>query len=126
MWGGRFQKPWRYRACRKTGGSPTGCSRLAHVHRNAAKTASCSIQKCYSNKIALPPNHAAFAGRVKIVERQFKVQRQDITVLQPNSCASVRNIVNCASEYAAPRLEVEQRALRDRRSTNKSPFDHHS
>jgi len=84
----------------------------------AAITACCSILKCYSNKIALPPNHTALTGCMKIVERQFKVQRQDVTVLQPNSCASVRNIVNCASEYAALRVEVEQRALRDRRSTN--------
>jgi hypothetical protein len=84
----------------------------------SAITISCSIVKCYSGKIALPPNHAALPGCVKIIERQFKVQRQDVTVLQPNSCASVRNIVNCASEYAAPRVEVEQRALRDRRSTN--------
>jgi hypothetical protein len=73
------------------------------------KTACCSIQKCYSNKIALPPNHAALTGSVKIVERQFKVDRQDVTVLQPNSGTSVRNIVNCASEYAAPRVEIEQR-----------------
>ena len=26
MWGGSFQEPWRYRACRRTGGSPVGCS----------------------------------------------------------------------------------------------------
>jgi hypothetical protein len=62
---------------------------------------------------------------MKIIERQFKVDRQDVTVLQPNSCSSVRDIVNYASEYTAPRVEVEQRALRNRRSTNKSPLDHH-
>jgi endonuclease YncB( thermonuclease family) len=26
MWGGRFVVPWRYRACRRTGGSPVSCS----------------------------------------------------------------------------------------------------
>ena len=26
MWGGRLVKPWRYRACRRTGGSPVSCS----------------------------------------------------------------------------------------------------
>ena len=25
-WGGGFQEPWRYRACRRTGGPPVGCS----------------------------------------------------------------------------------------------------
>jgi endonuclease YncB( thermonuclease family) len=26
MWGGSLLEPWRYRACRRTGGSPVGCS----------------------------------------------------------------------------------------------------
>ena len=26
MWGGSFQEPWRYRTCRRTGGSPVSCS----------------------------------------------------------------------------------------------------
>jgi endonuclease YncB( thermonuclease family) len=26
MWGGSFNVPWRYRACRRTGGSPVSCS----------------------------------------------------------------------------------------------------
>ncbi|MDE5452543.1 thermonuclease family protein [Bradyrhizobium sp. CSA112] len=26
MWSGSFIEPWRYRACRRTGGSPAGCS----------------------------------------------------------------------------------------------------
>ncbi|SHM83595.1 thermonuclease family protein [Bradyrhizobium lablabi] len=26
MWGGSFVEPWRYRACRRTGGSPVTCS----------------------------------------------------------------------------------------------------
>jgi endonuclease YncB( thermonuclease family) len=26
MWGGIFEDPWRYRACRKTGGTPANCS----------------------------------------------------------------------------------------------------
>jgi endonuclease YncB( thermonuclease family) len=26
IWSGSFIEPWRYRACRRTGGSPSGCS----------------------------------------------------------------------------------------------------
>jgi endonuclease YncB( thermonuclease family) len=26
VWGGRFLEPWRYRSCRRIGGSPVGCS----------------------------------------------------------------------------------------------------
>ena len=26
MWGGSFQGPWRYRTCRRTGGTPVSCS----------------------------------------------------------------------------------------------------
>jgi endonuclease YncB( thermonuclease family) len=26
MWGGSFQEPWRYRTCRRTGGTPVSCS----------------------------------------------------------------------------------------------------
>jgi hypothetical protein len=105
---------WRYSGPRQ----PSSTATEPWRSRAFGLTLCCSIQKCHSDKIALPPNHAALTGCVKIIERQLKVQRQDVTVLQPNSCASVRNIVNRASEYAAPRVEIEQRALRDHRSTN--------
>ena len=26
MWGGSFKEPWNYRACRRSGGRPKGCS----------------------------------------------------------------------------------------------------
>jgi endonuclease YncB( thermonuclease family) len=26
IWSGSFVEPWRYRACRRTGGSPVSCS----------------------------------------------------------------------------------------------------
>jgi hypothetical protein len=64
-----------------------------------------SVLKCDADKITLPPNHAALANGVKIIKRQFKVQRQDVEILQSNSRAAVCNIADLASEYAALRIE---------------------
>lgn len=96
--------------------------RLARVVRAVAR----SVLKCHADKIALPPDHAAFANGVEIIECQFEVQGQDVKLLQSNSRATVCYVVDGASEYAALRIKEEQRALRDRRSADGSSFDSHS
>jgi hypothetical protein len=85
-----------------------------------------SVLKCHADKIALPPDHAAPADGVKIIECQFKARRQDVKVSQLYSRAATGDIPNPASEYAALRIEKYQRALRDRRSADGSSFNHRS
>jgi hypothetical protein len=85
-----------------------------------------SVLKCHADKIALPPDHAAPADGVKIIECQFKARRQDVRVSQLDSRAAIGNIPNPASEYAALRIEKYQRTLRDRRSADGSSFNHRS
>jgi hypothetical protein len=66
---------------------------------------SLSVLECDADNIALPPDHAAPADGAKIIERQFKVRRQDVDVSQLYSRAAVGDIPNQASEYAARRIE---------------------
>jgi hypothetical protein len=76
------------------------------------------ILKCYANEIAVSPDHAALPDVMKIIECHFKFQRQDVKILQSNSRAAICNVVHPASEYTDPGVEVEQCALRDRRSSD--------
>src|SRR3984893_5178797 len=88
--------------------------------------AKASVLKCHADKIGLPPDHAAPADGVKIIECQFKARRQDVKASQLYSRAAIGNVPNPASEYAALRIEKYQRALRDRRSADGSSFNHRS
>jgi hypothetical protein len=85
-----------------------------------------SVLECDADSIVLPPDHAAPANGVKIIECQFKVRRQDVNVSQLYSRAAIGDIPNHTSEDAARRIEKYQRALRDRRSADGSSFNHRS
>jgi len=52
------------------------------------------------------PNDLASVNIVKIIECEFKVQRQEIEVLQLNSCATLRYIVDVAGKY--PELFIKE------------------
>jgi hypothetical protein len=82
------------------------------------------IPKLHAHKITSSPNDLAMANIVEIIEREFKVQRQDIEVLQLNSCAAVRQVADVASKDAAPLVKEQQGILRDRCSGDGSSFDH--
>jgi hypothetical protein len=64
-----------------------------------------SVLECHADKIALPPNHAAFVDGVEIIKRQFEVRGQDVKLLQLNSRATVRDVMDPAGEYAALRIK---------------------
>jgi hypothetical protein len=66
----------------------------------------------------------AAANIVKIIEREFKVQGQEVEILQLNSGAAIRYVADVASKDAAPLVEEQQRILRDCRSGDGSSFDH--
>ena len=57
--------------------------------------------KSHANKITPSPDDRAPADIVKIVECDFKVQWQDVEILQLNSRAAIRYVANVASKDAA-------------------------
>jgi hypothetical protein len=67
----------------------------------------------------------AAANVVKIIEREFKVQGQDIEVVQLNSGAALCNVADMASKHAALLIEEQQRILRDCRSGDGSSLGIH-
>jgi hypothetical protein len=69
-----------------------------------------------ADEIALPPDHAALANGVKIVETQFEIQRQHIEAVEFDSGAGIRDVLNAAGEDTALRVKEQQRVFRDRRS----------
>ena len=82
-----------------------------------APSLECSlVQESHPHKIASSPNDLAAANVVKIVEREFKVQGQDIEVVQLNSGAALCNVAYMATKHAALLVEEQQRILRDCRS----------
>jgi hypothetical protein len=75
-----------------------------------------------ADEIALPPDHAALANGVKIVEAQFEIQRQYIEVMKFNSGSGIGDVLNTAGEDTALRIEEQQRVFRDRRPRHVSAF----
>jgi hypothetical protein len=82
------------------------------------------VLKLHAYKITSSPDDLAAANIVKIVECEFKVQGQDIEVLQLNRCAAVRYVAHVTSKDAALLVKEQQRILRDRRSGDGSSCDH--
>jgi hypothetical protein len=80
-----------------------------------------SVLKRYAGEVTLPPNQAVSADGMKVVERQFEVLRQHVRAIRPNVSASVRDVQNGAVERF--RIEERFRALRDRRSGNRTSFN---
>nr|WP_190241971.1 hypothetical protein [Bradyrhizobium algeriense] len=78
-----------------------------------------------ADEIALPPDHAAFANGVKIVEAQFEIQRQQIEGVEFDSGPGIRHVLNAASEDTALRIKEQQRVFRDRRPRYRSAFEFH-
>jgi hypothetical protein len=82
------------------------------------------ILKLHAHNITSSPNDLAAANIVKIIECEFKVQGQDVEVLQLNSCAAARDVADMASKHAALLIEKQESILRDCRSGDGSSFDH--
>jgi hypothetical protein len=78
-----------------------------------------------ADEIALPPDHAALANGVKIVEAQFEIQRQQIEGVEFDSGPGIRDVLNAASEDTALRVKEQQRVFRNRRPRNRSAFAFH-
>jgi hypothetical protein len=88
--------------------------------------ADCSVLKRNADEIALPPDHAALANGVKIVEAQFEIQRQQIEGVEFDSGAGIRDVLNAAREDPALLVKEQQRVFRDRRPRYRSAFEFHS
>lgn len=84
-----------------------------------------SVLKRNTDEIALPPDHAAFANGVKIVEAQFEIQRRQIEAVEFNSGPGIRDVLNTAGEDAALRVKEQQRVFRDHRPGHRSAFEIH-
>ncbi|MCK1637305.1 MULTISPECIES: hypothetical protein [unclassified Bradyrhizobium] len=79
-----------------------------------------------ADEIALPPDHAAFANVVKIIEGQLEIQGQQVEVVELNSGPGIRDILNAAGEDPALRVKEQQRVFRNRRPCDRSAFEFHS
>jgi hypothetical protein len=78
-----------------------------------------------ADEIALPPDHAALANGVKIVEAQFEIQRQQIEGVEFDSGPGIGDVLNAASEDTALRVKEQQRVFRNRRPRYRSAFEFH-
>jgi hypothetical protein len=85
-----------------------------------------SVLKRNTDEIALPPDHAAFADVVKVIEGQFEIQGQQVEVVEFNSSPGIRDILNAAGEDPALRIKEQQRVFRNRRPCDRSAFEFHS
>jgi len=84
-----------------------------------------SVLKRNADEIALPPDHAALANGMKIVEAQFEIQRQQIEGVEFDSSPGIRDVLNAASEDTALRVKEQPRVFRNRRPRNRSAFAFH-
>jgi hypothetical protein len=84
-----------------------------------------SVLKRNTDEVALPPDHAALANGVKIVEAQFEIQLWQIEAVEFNSGPGIRDVLNTAGEDAALRVKEQQRVFRDRRPRHRSAFVFH-
>lgn len=66
-----------------------------------------SVLERHTYKIATPPDDLAPANIMKIIESQFKVQGQDIEVLQSNSSTAIRYVADMARKYTAPLIKKQ-------------------
>ena len=69
----------------------------------------------HADEVALPPDHAALANGMKIVEAQFEIERRQIEAVEFDSSTGIRDVLNAAGEDAALRIKEQQRVFRDRR-----------
>jgi hypothetical protein len=81
--------------------------------------------KRYADEIALPPDYAALANGVKIVEAQFEIQRQRIEGVKFDSGPGICDVLNAAGEDTALRVKEQPRVFRDRRPCHISAFEFH-
>jgi len=84
-----------------------------------------SVLKRNADEIALPPDHAALANRVKFVEAQFEIQRPQIEGVEFDSGPGIGDVLNAAGEDTALRIKEQQRVFRDRRPRYRSAFEFH-
>ena len=84
-----------------------------------------SILKRNADEIALPPDHAALANGVKIVEAQFEILRQHIEGVKFDSGPGICDVLNAAREDAALLVKKQPRVFRDRRPRHISAFEFH-
>ena len=61
-----------------------------------------------ADETALPPDRAASANVVKIIEGQFEIQGQQIEVVEFNSGPAVRDVVDPAGEDTALSVKEQQ------------------
>jgi hypothetical protein len=84
-----------------------------------------STLKRNADEIALPPDHAALANGVKIVEAQFEIPRQRIEGVKFDSGPGICDVLNAAGEDTALRVKEQPRIFRDRRPRHISAFEFH-
>ena len=84
-----------------------------------------SVLKRNADEIALPPDHAALANGVKIVEAQFEIQRQRIEGVKFDSGPGICDVLNAAGKDTALRVKEQPRVFRDRRPRHVSAFEFH-
>jgi len=78
-----------------------------------------------ADEIALPPDHAALANGVKIVEAQFEIPRQRIEGVKFDPGSGICDVLNAAGEDTALRVKEQPRVFRDRRPCHISAFEFH-
>jgi hypothetical protein len=109
----------------RLGGSGRQSSRISAATPDWALVADGSVLKRNTDEVALPPDHAALANGVKIVEAQFEIQRRQIETVEFNSGPGIRDVLNTAGEDAALLVKEQQRVFRDRRPRHRSAFVFH-
>jgi hypothetical protein len=78
-----------------------------------------------ADEIALPPDHAALANGVKIVEAQFEILRQPIEGMKFDSGPGICDVLNAAGQDTTLRVKEQPRVFRDRRPRYISAFEFH-
>ena len=84
-----------------------------------------SILKRNADEIALPPDHAALANGVKIIEAQIEILRQHIESVKFDSGPGICDVLNAAGQDTTLRVKEQPRVFRDRRPCHISAFEFH-
>jgi hypothetical protein len=79
--------------------------------------------KCHANKVVVAPNQPAPTRRVEIIKRNVEFGRHDLDAVQPNSCASVRDISDAAGLDALSARKIHQHAAISYRSAESAPLN---
>jgi len=82
-----------------------------------------SVLKRNADEIALPPDHAAFADGVKLVETQFEIHWQQIQAVEFDSSPHIGHVLNAAGEDATLLVKEQQRVFRYRRPCDRSAVE---